>query len=198
MQKFFLVLSILTALFSPLVYTKAILRGEAKPHRTTRFVLLLITSLTTASLFAQHDQVAIWLAGVSTLQSILIFILSIKRGMGGWAKTDLLCLFIALFGILLWKTTSNPTLALYSAIFADFTGMVPALVKTFYYPKTEVWSFYLLDVFAAGFNLLALKGWSPQEFSYPIYIMLINLAMVLLIIRPKLSLKKDEVLVKQS
>lgn len=190
MKQLFLVLSSLTALVSPLVYAKAILKGEAKPHRTTRLVLLLITSLTTASLFAQHDQVAIWLAGISTLQSILIFILSIKHGMGGWSTTDLLCLFIALFGIFLWKTTSQPTLALYSAIFADFTGMVPALMKTFRYPTTEVWSFYLLDVFAAGFNLLALKGWTLQESSYPIYIMLINLCMVLLIIRPKLALKK--------
>lgn len=190
MKQIFLILSSLTALISPIVYARAILKGEAKPQRTTRLVLLLITSLTTASLFAQHDKVAIWLAGISTLQSILIFILSIKYGMGGWAKKDLLCLFIALCGILLWKTTSNPTLALYSAIFADFAGMIPALIKTFHYPQTEVWSFYLLDVFAAGFNLLALRGWTLQEYSYPIYIMLINLSMVFLIIRPKLATNK--------
>lgn len=187
MKLVFIFTSSLLALISPLVYSRAILRGQAKPHRTTRFVLLLITSLTTASLFAQNNHVAIWLAGVSTLQSIIIFALSIKNGMGGWAKTDLICLFIALFGIFLWQSTKDPTLALYSAITADFTGMVPALIKTFNYPKTEIWSFYLLDVFAAGFSLLALEIWSLQEFSYPLYIMFINLFMVVLIIKTRFT-----------
>jgi hypothetical protein len=175
------------ALISPVIYAQAILRGEARPHRTTRFVLLLITSLTTASLFAQHNQVAIWLAAASTLQALLIFVLSIKYGMGGWAKADLLCLGIALAGIVLWQTTHNPVLALYAAILADFTGMVPALIKTYRFPDTEIASFYVLDVFAAGFSMLALSIWTPQEYSYPVYIMVINLCMTLLVLRPLLQ-----------
>lgn len=189
-QQVFIVISSLLALISPLIYARAILKGEAKPHRTTRFVLLLITSLTTASLFAQNNQVAIWLAAASTLQSILILILSLKHGMGGWSKSDIVCLIIALSGIVLWKTTNNPVLALYAAIAADFTGMIPALLKTYRFPETEVWSFYLLDVFAAGFSLLALRLWILQEFSYPIYIMVINLVMVILIVRLKFFGKK--------
>lgn len=184
MKTALIIISSLLALISPLIYTKAILKAEAKPHRTTRLVLLLITSLTTASLFAQHDTVAIWLAGVSTIQSILIFVLSIKHGMGGWAKSDLICLIIALAGIILWQTTKQPVLALYAAIASDFTGMVPALLKTYRFPKTEIWQFYIMDVFAAIFSLLAVKTFTPKEFFYPLYIMAINFVMVLLIIRP--------------
>lgn len=40
-------------------------------------VLLIITSLTTALLFAQHNTVAIWLAGVSTIQSIMVINLTV-------------------------------------------------------------------------------------------------------------------------
>ncbi|MBU3978085.1 hypothetical protein KKE68_00090 [Patescibacteria group bacterium] len=185
MKTTFIFVSSLLAFISPLIYAKAILKGQAKPHRTTRFVLLIITSLATASLFAQHDTVAVWLAGVSALQSILLFGLSIKHGMGGWAKTDILCLLIALAGIVIWQTTKDPSLALYASIAADFTGMLPAIIKTYKYPHTEIWSFFLLDVFAAIFSLLAVKAWTVQEFSYPLYIMIINSIMVLLIIRPK-------------
>lgn len=186
MKTVFIVISSILALISPLIYAKAILRGKAKPHRTTRIVLLLISSLATVSLFAQHDTVAIWLAGVSTVQSVLIFILSIKHGMGGWAKEDLLCFGIALLGIILWQTTNQPSLALYASIAADFTGMVPALIKTYRFPETEIWSFFLLDVFAATFSLLAVKSWTVTQFSYPLYLLIINLVMVLLIIRPKI------------
>jgi len=185
MDKIFIIISSLLALISPVIYAKAILKGEAKPHRTTRLVLLLITSLATASLFAQHNTVAIWLAGVSTLQAIVIFALSIKHGMGGWAKSDMICLVIALLGIGLWQTTKQPTLALYAAIAADFTGMVPAIIKTYKFPKTEIWSFFFLDTVAAIFSLMAIKNWRIEEFSYPLYLMLINLAMVLLIIIPR-------------
>lgn len=122
----YIVISSLLALISPIIYSKAILKGEAKPHRTTRLVLLIITSLTTASLFAQHDRVAIWLAGVSTLQSILIFILSIKHGMGGWAKTDIICLIVAVIGIMLWKVTQNPVIALYFCHRRGFCGHDPS------------------------------------------------------------------------
>lgn len=181
----FIFISSILALISPIIYAKAILKGAAKPHRTTRFVLLLITSLSTASLLAQHNSVAVWLAGVSTLQALFIFILCIKKGMGGWSKIDLLCLVIALFGIYLWKTTNEPTLALYASIAADFTGMVPAIIKTYRFPKTEIYLFFLLDTFAGLFSLLANKTWSLENISYPIYIMLINLFMVILITRPK-------------
>ncbi|NTU74191.1 hypothetical protein HGB07_08700 [Candidatus Roizmanbacteria bacterium] len=191
MQTPLIIMSSILALISPFIYAKAILSGEAKPHRTTRLVLLIITTLTTASLFVQHDQVAIWLAAVSTLQSIIIFTLSLKYGMGGWSKLDILCLLFAVTGIILWQITSNPVIALYFAIGADFIGMIPALIKTYRMPETEVWMFYFLDVGAASFSLLALNEWSLQQFSYPLYLLSINLAMVLLIIRPRILHPQD-------
>lgn len=185
----FIVLSSIFALISPLTYVRAIVAGHARPHRTTRFVLLLITTLTTAALFAAGDRVAIWLAAISTLQSIVIFSLSIKYGMGGWSRADLACLTIALGGILLWQITQNPVLALYCAIAADFVGMIPTLVKTYFEPHTEVATFFALDVVAAFFSLCALSVWNVQDYSYPLYIMCINLCMVTLVIRGRLAVK---------
>lgn len=187
MKNVFLIISTILPLISPLVYSKAILKGNAQPHRTTALVLLLITSLSTASLFAQGDKVAVWLAGASTLQSILIFILSLKYGMGGWNKTDIACLLIALIGIVAWQTTNEPILALYFSIAADFVGVIPTLVKTYHFPETEIWSYYLLDTIAGGFSLLALGSWTLQEYSYPLYVVFINLAIVLLVIKSNIK-----------
>lgn len=186
MQPILIAASSILAFISPVVYAVSIFKGEAKPHRTTRLVLLLITSLTTASLFAQHNRVAIWLAAVSTLQSVLIFALSIRFGMGGWSKGDILCLAIALAGIILWKITADPVLALYFAIGADFTGMIPALRKTYRFPETEVWTFYGLDVAASALSLAAVAAFRAEEISYPFYVMAINTAMVILILRKRM------------
>ncbi|MBI4836079.1 MAG: hypothetical protein HY817_02360 [Candidatus Abawacabacteria bacterium] len=186
MQTIYIVISSVLALISPIVYARAILRGEAKPHRTTRFVLLVITALSTASLLANNNTVAVWLAGVSTLQAIIIFALSIKHGMGGWAKLDILCLIIAVVGIIVWQTTNNPILGLYFSILADFTGMIPAIIKTYRFPKTEIVTFFLLDTIAAVFTLFAIDQLILENIAYPIYIFVINLIMCALIVAPRM------------
>jgi hypothetical protein len=177
------IISAVLALIAPILYARAILRGDAKPHRTTRFVLLIITILTAASIVAQNNHVAIWLAGASALQSILIFVLSIKHGLGGRAKSDIVCLLVALLGIILWQVTNRPVLALYFAILADFTGMIPAILKTYRRPETELWTYFALDVVAGLLTLIASKHWTVQDISYPLYILLINALMVVIILR---------------
>ena len=182
MSSLFIFLSSLLVLISPIVYARAILRGEARPRRTTRFVLLVIALLSTASLFANHDTVAVWLAAVTTLQAIIVFALSIKYGMGGFAKLDLLCLVIALAGIVAWRMTDNPLLGLYFSLLADFTGVIPTIVKTYRLPKTEIATFFVLDSFAACFTLLAIPIYTIGDIAYPIYILMINTLMTSLIL----------------
>lgn len=186
MTNVLIVLSSILALISYIVYISAIIKGKARPHRTTRFVLVLITGLATASLFAQGSNVVVWLSGVLAFGCFIIFALSIKYGIGGWAKTDILCLIIALFGIIFWKITSNPTFALFASIISDLAGQIPMLIKTYRFPETEVWTFYFLDVLAAVLSILAITRFTYQEFSYPLYIVFIDTLTIILILRKKI------------
>lgn len=177
-----IVASSVLVLISPLIYARSILRGQTRPHRTTRLTIALITILSTVTLLAQHDRVAVWLAAASAVQGIGIFILSIKWGMGGWSRVDIICLCIALAGIIAWQSTNDPLLGLYFSIIADFVGMIPALVKTYALPHTEnVW-FFALDTVAGILTLVAVTAFTAQQISYPIYIVLINAVMVGLIL----------------
>ncbi len=185
MQQTFILISSIIVFISYLIYEWSIVVGKTKPQRMTRFVLLLITILGTASLFAQHDKVAIWLLGICAAQSLVVFLLSFWYGMGGWAKTDFICLGIALVGIVIWKMTNNPALGLYAAVVSDLAGMVPALIKTYRFPNTEFWLSYILDVSAAAFTLLAIQKWEVQGFVYPAYLFIVNLVMLFFIIKPK-------------
>lgn len=187
MRTTLIVISSILALISPCIYIWSILKGETKPHRTTRFVLLLINLLSFAALLADGNRVAVWLAAISALQAIPIFILSLKRGMGGWSLADIVCLLIALAGIVAWQTTSEPLLGLYFALGADFVGMVPALIKTYRLPHTENPWFYGLDAIAAACTMLAVTVFSPAQLAYPVYILLINVVMVALILRPRIQ-----------
>lgn len=186
-RQIFLILSSLLAFAAPFFYTYSVLKGRARPHRTTRLVLLVITTLAFASLLAQNDTVAVWLAGIGTFQTSIVFLLSLKYGMGGWSKLDLICLGIAALGIVIWRVTDNPALALYAAIAADFTGVVPTLVKTWKHPHTEALSYFVMGIISDILNLLAVRTLSPQTVAYPLYLTLINSAIILLILRPRLT-----------
>jgi hypothetical protein len=185
MQNFFIIISSVLALISYVVYAIAILKGEAKPHRTTRFIIVVIATLALSALFASASTVTVWLIGAMTFGSVAIFLLSLKYGMGGCSKIDIACLFLSLMGIVSWKLTENPFFAIVLSISADLAGQVPMLIKTYKYPQSEVWTFYALDVLAALFSIFAIKQWSISELAYPLYITIIDLSVVLLILKKR-------------
>jgi hypothetical protein len=184
-----IIISSLIALLSASINVRAILLGKAKPHRTTFFIFLLINLLALASLFAQHDRVAIYLALFNSISLLAIFSLSLKYGMGGWAPLDITCLLIALSGIALWKLTSSPVVGLYSALFANIICLIPTYKKILINPKTEVWEFWFLGFLSAIFNLLAIKKWAFNAILFPLFLTLSNLIIVLLIVYPRKKFK---------
>ena len=185
MQSILILLSSILVFITYLIYEWGIVVGKTKPHRTTRLVLLIITAIGAASLIASQDRVAVWFIGICALQSVVVFLLSLKYGVGGWAKTDLICLGIAIIGIVIWKVTNNPALGLYASIIADFSGMIPALIKTYRRPDSEYYLSYIFDIVAAVLTLLAITSWKVEGFAYPLYIAIINSVMLFLIIRPE-------------
>ncbi len=86
-------------------------------------------------------------------------------------------------GIVAWQTTDNPLLGLYFGIAADFAGTVPTIIKTWRLPESEEPLFYILDAAAGGFNMLALTSWTIADFSYPLYLFLINALVAFLVLR---------------
>jgi membrane-associated HD superfamily phosphohydrolase len=185
-----IVLSSVSAVVAYIIYFISILKGKAKPHRTTRLVLFVISFIATASMFAQGNRVAIWLSGVFAVSSFVIFLTSLKYGIGGFSKLDIFCFVIALSGIILWGYTNNPTLALFSSIAADFTGFLPTIIKTYRMPESEIWPFFFIGAVSAALNLLATEKPVIEAFAYPLYIIIVNGLEVLLILRPVFSRKK--------
>ncbi|HUQ84923.1 MAG TPA: hypothetical protein VM077_01240 [Candidatus Limnocylindrales bacterium] len=188
MKEIFLYSSSIFFALAYISYIISILRGRTKPHRTTRFVVLVVANITTLSLIAQDSSVAIWIASIATIFSWIVFLLSLKYGIGGWSKTDIACLIIALLGIYVWKITNNPQLAFFASIIADFIGMLPAFIRTYRHPRTEGIGFYAIDAVGAGLNLLAISAWLPQEYIYPLYYLFLDACMLTLIFRQKIKI----------
>lgn len=173
------------AVIGMLFYIGSIINIRTVPHRTTRFVILLITILGAIGLYSAHDIPTFILYCIYSTSSLIIFLLSLKHGVGGWAKTDIICLLIALFGVIMWQVSGNPMVAIVSSVLASFVGTIPAFLKTYKSPKSEYWMYYFCSFFANGLIYFAHSTHSFSTSIYPIYYVLWNLTFLILILRPQ-------------
>ena len=99
MREAFLFISVVLSLWGLVLGLKSILRGYFKPQRMTRFLFFLIFVLLFGTLFVQGDRNSIYVAFIAMISTFLIFVLSIKKGMGGASKFDFAVLMMALIAL---------------------------------------------------------------------------------------------------
>jgi len=124
----------------------SIIKGSFRPQRMTRFLLFIISLLFVGTLIAQGDTSGIYVALAGFIGTTAMFIASIKNGIGGYSKLDIIVLICAIFTFVIWRTTDNALLGLIMSILTDLIGFIPTFVKTWNRPETEDWRFYLADV----------------------------------------------------
>jgi len=168
-----------------MTYIISSLKGNTKPHRMTRFILAFVLTLNFISILASKGNLgAEVFAGVNCLQGLVIFGLSLWRGMGGKSIFDWACLGIAMIGIIGWKLSGDPIIGVWFSVFADIVAYLPAFVKTYHHPKTESPWYYLFAGLSALSSLVAYKLEAVSIFQ--IYIILCCGIMICLIYRTSL------------
>lgn len=183
-QTILLTISTFLVILSPLTYIISIFKGTSKPHRMTRFILAFVLTLNFLSIVAaQGNTGAKVFAGITFLQGLVIFLISLWKGMGGSNKLDYLCFIISIIGIIGWKITGSPLIGLWFSILADFAAYIPAFIKTWKHPYTESPWYYLLGGLAAILSLMTYNIDSSSIFQ--IYIALSCVAMIAFIYRKK-------------
>lgn len=182
LKNIFLVLSTVISLSAYFVGIRFIFKGSFRPQRTTWFLMAVISALFVATLLAQGDRNAVWLASAIFVGNFLIFLLSIKNGIGGKSKSDMVVLLMVVISLLVWYITKNPLLALVMSIIADFIAFLPTMIKSWFLPWTEEWMFYVFGIVSSFLNLLSLSVFNFEKSIFLIYFLLSNIALVLIIV----------------
>lgn len=151
----------------------------------TRFALVGVFFVNFAGTLGAHGNLGAKIfAGIFCVQSIVIFGLSLWRGMGGTAVLDWVCLGVALAAIIAWGLSNDPIVGVWAGILGDFAAYVPAFIKTWRHPKTESPWFYLTSSLSAFLALVAYPLAAASAFQ--IYIVLCGLTMTAFIYRRRL------------
>ena len=182
MQTFLLALSTVLIIAAGIIYCASILSGRTKPHRTTRFVVLVVLTLNFFSIMAARSNTGAEVySGILFVSAIAFLVLSFRpgSGMGGTSVFDWICLVVALAGVAAWQIANNPILGVWFAILADLVAYLPAYLKTWRHPHTESPWLYGLSASASFLSLIAYKISAVSAFQ--IFTIICSLAMLVCI-----------------
>jgi len=122
-----------------------------------------------------------WTTGISGLFCFIIFILSLFRGEKNITRLDWLALLSALAIIPFWHLTHNALLAVVLATLIDSFAYYPTIRKTWIKPFEENFFMYTSDDVKWIFALLAMSDYSMTTLIYPIFCMVANGSVTLII-----------------
>lgn len=172
----------LIALIAAIPYIRDIFKGTTKPERASWFIWLVLAAIAFFSQLASGASHSLWLVAAQTLAVVIITLLSIKYGVGGFKRRDIIGLFLAAAGLLLWYTTGEPATALYIIIGVDAIGTTLSAIKSYEQPHTETLSTWVGNSVAGALAIFSVSPPGIILLSYPIYIFLGNLVVSTIII----------------
>jgi hypothetical protein len=176
----------LVAIADTIPYVRDTLRGATVPHRGSWLIWSLLSVLV---FFSQRADGASWSLVAAGMQGILngsVFVLAVRRGVGGVSLADRLMLAIAAGGALGWVVADEPFVATACVVVADLLGFAMMVPKAYCDPESETLATFALASVSAGLATAAVGSADPALVLYPIYMCVGNLGMALLIHRARL------------
>ncbi len=190
MQEFFGYTSAILSIIMIIPYIVDIFKKTTKPERASWLIWTVLGLIAFFSQLAKGATDSLWLTAGQTVSVLIVFILSIKYGVGGLNQRDIKALIAAGVGLLLWALTKEALFALFIVIFIDFVGVFLTTTKAYKDPKSETISTWLMSGTSGIFGALAVGSFSFVLLAYPIYIVIANYIVVFAIILGKKSIQK--------
>lgn len=167
-------------------YIKSIFRGQTIPNKVGWFIWMLAPLVASFIILKNGGGLSAIPVFMSWIIPLIVLLVSIKvKSKIKVSALDVACFFFALTAMYLWIQANNIYWATVFAIIADGLGFVPTIVKSWRNPETEKPWPYMSGIFSASVSLLTLKEYSFHLYGFPVYLVLGNLILILVIIRRK-------------
>ena len=150
-------------------YVLDTIKGKTKPHRTTWLIFFLLDLIYLFNQYALGATSSLYLVFAWTIMTLLIFILSIKNGIGGFEKLDLICLVGAITGLILWWVLKTPLLSVFCNILVSLIGYIPTYKKVYLKPYTETEISWLTSAVAAILSAVSIGSLNIKLLILPMY-----------------------------
>ena len=179
----FVIVGVILQIIGGWSYFVGTLRGTVKPNRVTWLLWTIAPLVAFAAELAQGVGIESLTTFVVGFVPLVIFSASFVNKKSVWHLTrfDLVCGTLSFLGLTLWYVTKVGNIAILFAMIADALAAAPTLVKSYHFPETEDYRIYFFGVVNAAIGILAISQWNFEHFGFPLYLLVLNLLLVLLI-----------------
>lgn len=136
-------------------YIFDIVRGGTRPQRAAFLLFSISGAISFASQSAEGATLSLFFAGALMVSSFTIFGLSLKFGIGGFARRDKVSLSIAALILLAWVVTGSAVVAVVLITAFNTVAKVLVMFKVYDMPHTELLFSWILSTVASMFAVLS-------------------------------------------
>lgn len=171
------IIGIIAAIISVVAYIpyfKNIFKHTTKPHLFTWLVWSFIVGIAFVAQIRDGAGFGALVTGVTAIICILITFFSLFYGEKDIKIIDWVCLILSFVGLLSWKSTNNPLLAVFMVTIADILAFAPTLRKGYYKPYEDTASTWALNSIKFLISLIALQNYNLTTILYPATLVISN------------------------
>lgn len=179
----FVLVGVVINFIGSLSYVIDTLKGKTRPNRVSWFMWALAPLIAFSAELKQGVGIQSLMTFTVGFSPLLVFVASFINKKSVWKiqKFDLFCGALSVVGLIFWYVTKVGNVAIMFSILSDGLAAVPTIVKSFRYPETENDLLYSLAAVNATITLLTIKNWSFAHYAFPVYILLIDIVLFVLI-----------------
>lgn len=160
MLEIFGILSGVIAFASSIPYIIDIIKGNTRPQRMAWVIFITLSGISFFAQLAEGATHSLWFPAVLFLQSIIIFGLTLKYGMGGFERVDIFSMIAAILIMIIWWVTKSPAIAIVCGVLVNTIGKILVARKVYAYPNTEYLPTWVWSSVASLFAVVAVGGWN--------------------------------------
>jgi len=146
-------------------------RGRTQPERATWLIWSVVSTAAFFSQLYEGATASLWFAGVQASATIVIFLMSIKRGYGAYLSRRNINLFgLTAVGLVIWYYAENALYMLLITTAISALGGAVTVMKAYRHPGSETISTWVISLIATYFAILSVGTLDIALLIYPVYL----------------------------
>ncbi len=149
------ILSGVLLIIADIPYVRNAYLRKTQPHRVTWLVVFILNVIGFANQLASGASNSLWLFGTAVFVTLVIFLLSLSRGVGGFEKVDIIALIGSGFGLFLWWLLDSPLASIIANVIVVWIALAPTYIKAYHRPESETKITWLIGAISAALGTLS-------------------------------------------
>lgn len=169
-------------------YAYEVLREQVIPNGVTWTLWFLIPLITFAAELAGQVRLPALFTLASSIGPLLVLVAAVVVSRAYWkvGPVSYGCGALSVCAMLAWLWTRDGDYAIFLSIGADLFAAIPTIIKAYRQPESEGATNFALGFLGTCLVLVSLKTWNVPNAAFPMYALLVNASLVLLVGRRQL------------